>query len=209
MKNIKKLLIFSTLFLSLSLKASSLLFASNLPYKEGVIEYKIQGNKEGKMKIFFKDYGNKISIYEESRRSTIGLKKEIKSLTIIDGYTKTKIDLKTKNATISNSLRASLLDIFSNLRRDEQKKIISKQSKSIIDLECQNIEIDGVKECLNGSIPLLKKIDIFGYNERIVAARIEKVKVDEKYFKIPNYIDSANGYTSYHQASKIISKMLE
>jgi len=209
MKNIKKLLIFSTLFLSLSLKASSLLFASNLPYKEGVIEYKIEGNKEGKMKIFFKDYGNKISIYEESRRSTIGLKKETKSLTIIDGYTKTKIDLKTKNATISNSLRSSLLDIFSNLRRDEQKKIISKQSKSIIDLECQNIEIDGVKECLNGSIPLLKKIDIFGYHERIVATRIEKVKVDEKYFKIPNDIDSANGYTSYHQASKIISKMLE
>jgi len=209
MKKVKKLLIFSTLFLSLSLKASSLLFASNLPYKEGIIEYKIEGNKKGKMKIFFKDYGNRVSIYEDSIKDTIGLKKEIKSLTIIDGYNKTKIDLKNKNATISNSLRASLLDIFSNLRRDEQKKIISKPSKSIIDIECQDIEIDGVKECLNGSIPLLKTIDIFGYHERVVATKINKIRVDEKYFKLPNDINIANGYTSYHQASKIVSKMLE
>jgi len=209
MKKVKKLLIFSTLFITFSLKASSLLFASNLPYKEGVINYSINGNKKGLYKIYFKDYGSKIAIYEKSKVSILFDKKEINQLTIIDKKYKTTIDLKRDTATLSPSQKSKFLDIFSDLNDEDKNSILNTPSINIANLECQIVESDGIIRCLNGSIPLLTRIDIFGYHEKIVATDIKSQEVDDRYFKVPDNLEVVEKDIDNIQASKIITKMLE
>jgi len=63
---VKKLFMFTIPFLlQISLEASSSLFVSNLPFKEGIIKYEISGNQQGFALAYIKDYGQKIALYKE------------------------------------------------------------------------------------------------------------------------------------------------
>ncbi len=205
----KLLLIFSLLFLALSLNASSVMFASNLPYKEGIITYKISGNKSGFAKAYFKEYGKKIAFYIESYSHILRKKHHQKTLILINDKRRLEIDLLEKKAYQQESLRSELTTLFSYLDTKDQEYLLTNPSETILDLECEEIVIDGKKECVNGSLPLLISIDIFGYQEHIEATQIKKSKVDESFFEVPKDIFITQRKSDLRVATKIISMKLE
>jgi len=196
--------------LQLSLEASSSLLVSNLPFKEGKIMYEISGNQQGFAVAYIKDYGNKIALYKEYKSKILTKNSLTKTLKIIDKNSITTIDLNSKTAQLSTTLRSSLLEVFSILSSDEQKRLLSTKNEKILDFECQDIEIDGKSECINGSLPLYSGIDIFGYKSQMIAVDYSKESVDESYFIPPfDLVDIQKEDEDLENAQKIIKSMLE
>ena len=206
----KKLFMFTIPFLlQISLEASSSLFVSNLPFKEGIIKYEISGNQQGFALAYIKDYGQKIALYKEYKSKIMKNEKLSKTLKIIDKDYTIDIDLTSKNATQKIALRSSLLDLFSILSTDEQKKVLSTPTQNILDFECEDIGIGGKIECVNGSLPLYSGIDIFGFKSHMIAVEYSVESVDESYFILPPDIKIQEEDEDLKSAQKIIKSMLE
>jgi len=193
---------------TLLLEASSNLFVSTIPFKEGMIYYKFSGNTKGFAKAYFKNYGSKVALYEESY-SPIMNKRVRKSLTITkNGYT-TTINLLDKKGSKSLSLRSKLLEIFENLDNNEQERVLNSPSSKILNISCQNISLKGLKICMNGSLILKKDIEIFGYNQHMVAVLLKEEKVDENHFKISEDIKILDDDFQNNSAEEIIESIIE
>lgn len=200
---------FSLLMQNLSLMASSTLFVSNLPFKEGIVEYKISGNDKGKVIAYFKNWGKNIALYQDIKSPIIKKDSYIKTISIIDDKTLITIDLIKNKAIKIPTLQAQILEIFTNLDQQSQEYILDYPSDEVLDLECKSIEYKGIKECYNGALLLSRDISIFGYNSHIRATKIEERSVDESYFHIPIDIDIEDKVADFNKAKTIIESMLE
>ena len=206
---IKILLIFSLLMQSLSLMASSELFVAELPFKEGVIYYQVSGNTKGTVRAYFRDFGNEIAIYENLHSAIMQDKDGIKRVKLIKNNSFISVDLNKNRATQQRSLRSMLLDIFSNLDINSKESILEAPSDEVIGIACQMININGVKECKNGSLYLRRDTQIFGYNSHIVATKIVKKDLNNSYFEIPSNIKISKKEEDWQSAKDIIESMIE
>lgn len=194
---------------SLSLMASSELFVAELPFKEGVIYYKVSGNTKGTVRAYFRDFGNEIAIYENLHSAIMQDKDGIKRVKLIKNNSFISVDLNKNRATQQRSLRSMLLDIFSNLDINSKESILEAPSDEVIGIACQMININGVKECKNGSLYLRRDTQIFGYNSHIVATKIVKKDLNNSYFEIPSNIKISKKEEDWQSAKDIIESMIE
>jgi len=194
---------------SLSLMASSELFVAELPFKEGVIYYQVSGNTKGTVRAYFRDFGNEIAIYENLHSAIMQDKDGIKRVKLIKNNSFISVDLNKNRATQQRSLRSMLLDIFSNLDINSKESILEAPSDEVIGIACQMININGVKECKNGSLYLRRDTQIFGYNSHIVATKIVKKDLDNSYFEIPSNIKISKKEEDWQSAKDIIESMIE
>ena len=182
-----KLLIFSLLLTLSSLQASSLLFESSLPFKEGIITYQITGNKIGYAKAYIRNYGKEIALLSNYTQRIMSAKQIHHTLTLIRNDERSQIDLDTGEIRNLESLRKQLDRYFALLTPDAQERLLQAPIVDQYPLKCQPIEIDETQYCLNGNIIVSKKRHFFGFNENWKIVNMEERSVNSKYFELSDF----------------------
>ncbi|RUM64304.1 MAG: hypothetical protein DSZ05_07645 [Sulfurospirillum sp.] len=205
-------------------------FAVRFPLKEGIIHYAIRGSVEGTKVLYFRDYGAKELIIEQTRGNILTHPKTKQKAVLIRDGEKYTIDL-TKKEIRKEPLLTNLLEQkFRKLTQTEQKSVLKNlqnmpdrswenldrecisNAKKIENLWCTREQIEGKDQCsiAHGLLILDSDIDILGFHVKEFVTKIEDKSPDPQMFQLPPNIPVTKAEQDLsHTANQILKKLTD
>ncbi len=186
-------------------------FTTPLPFKEGIVHYRITGFDKGTETIYIKDFGKKRVIYKSINSKIMHHKEENETLIMIDEMWTYHINLTKKVATKEPSLNKLLIKKFNSLTKEEQDFIEAKKDKYILGMACHLCCVDGVCRYYTneGHLMLQSQTDILGYQVSTSASSIQQRDINDSLFVLPAGLKIIKKEADETRADKIIQALLK
>jgi hypothetical protein len=194
-----------------SLQANQNPFATELPFKEGIVHYTITGSQTGTQTTYIKDYGKQRLIYRKSYDRIMHEDNLHETLIMITPQWTYRLNLQTKIATKESNLQTLLKEEFEHLAEYEQAYILTKSKSLRLGFACIPLSIDGtiIEVTKDGYLPLFSKTDILGYSVRTQATKIEIKALDKKVIALPQDIKILEQEADFEEVTHILQSLLD
>lgn len=227
---ILSIMIFSTL--TTTVFAIDNPWLTKLPFKEGLIVYKVAGSMNGKKALYIKDYGQSKAEYYKVTVDMMGMSNTESSTTITTPDWVYTIDNTTKQGIKEVNPKKYLIKEFEKLS-DSDKEIVAKNAEmagkissdglqgemkkdaaTINGYKCDMVSLMGTKIYMfaGTDIPVKTEGNTMGIKISEVATSIKKGTPPAKAFKLPNiqfHTDNESDQMMKNQAKVTIQGLLE
>ena len=191
---------------SVVVAADEMLWEKTLPFKEATIVYLIKGMEEGKETLYIRKGGKERATRRETVSNMMGMKVANDVLTIRDADFIYTYDLTKGEGSKSVNPQKYMIEEYKKLSPAEQGKVrdsakkmgaaftegmggkISPNAIELLGYSCDKVEIMGgsVTYLIHDTdIALKTEMNIMGMSLTMLAERVDKGKVDDKFFEHP------------------------
>ncbi len=193
------------------LSANNNIFATKLPFKEGIVHYAITGSKRGTQTTYIRDFGKERVSYLHTQSKIMQSDAAEEMLILTTPKWTYHINLTTKEALKEPSLNALLIRNFNHLSKEEQKKITEKKCIPMLGFCARKESIAGVTSYYTkeGNLLLKSSTNILGYKVKKSAVNIEKVDVNNSLFTLPKDLKIIEKNADEKKVSHIINTLLQ
>ena len=188
---------------------NELLWEKQLPFKEATIRYIIKGMEEGQETLYVRNNGRERATYRETVSNMMGMKMANSTITIKDPDLIYTYDLQKQQGFKAVNPQKYMIEEYNKLSRGEQEKVRESAKKmgaaytegmggtlqpnalEILGYSCDKVEIMGGSATYlihDTDVTLKTEMNIMGMNLTMEAEKIEKGRVDEKFFQHPEGI---------------------
>lgn len=202
------LILLFTLLCTFAAYAAGEPWNQELPFKEAVIEYKVEGMMKGSKTIYIKDYGRESAEYVNTSMSMMGMQHKQQEVVITAPEWVYSFDLINKQGSKQINPNKVFEEEFAKLSKSEQQKVMDNAEKSglnsiagmhgkvqkkavkLLGYQCDIAELMGttVYTIANTELPLKVVSKTMGANYSETATAINVGKVAEDKFKHPSGI---------------------
>lgn len=200
-----------------------------LPFKSGVIEYKISGMQNGTMTKYVKDYGRYEATYKNMAMNILGMVKNMETIEITTPEWVYHIDMNTKTGTKNVNIQKYMHEDYMKLSSSDRKKLRKNAEKTGTDLmngmqgevkkkagkflgrDCDIVSMKGITTyILTGtSLPLKTESNIMGMHNIQEAVKITETGVPDDKFKPPAGIQIRHDMESDRQSREMAHNIIQ
>ncbi len=180
-----------------------------LPFKHATIQYTISGMENGSEVTYIRDYGNEVATYHTTKTSMMGMTMVNETVDITTPDWVYHFDLNERTGSKNVNPQKYMIEEYNKLSRDEKKRVrenaekmgtsvaegfggnVQQNVEKILGYDCDRADMMGtVAYSIHGTgIPLRVESNMMGMSMKIEATSVDKGKVADKHFVLPQGLD--------------------